>query len=120
MARVDGLRLSVHPLHPLVSRVDVSGGTLSYSFNPSQLAGTLRNDLGNSVKATSGTVSAAEGQSAVDNFNQNSKNKLSGVYIMTVKRNGRWFVSPFYTVAEYLREPADSRRPTTTPPRRVR
>jgi hypothetical protein len=103
-ARVDGLRLSVHPLHPLVSRVDVSGGTLSYSFDPSQLAGTLRSDLGNSVKATSGTVSAADGQSAVDNFNQNSNNKLSGVYIMTVKRNGRWFVSPFYTVAEYLRE----------------
>ena len=30
-----------------------------------------------------------------------------GVFLMTVKRDGRWYVSPFYTVAEYARQILD-------------
>jgi hypothetical protein len=104
-SKVSGLQLSVHQLHPLVARVVVTGGQLSYSFEPTRLAGALRNDLG-SLHQESGSVSVAQAQGAVDNFNREHGNRLSGVYIMTVKRNGRWFVSPFYTIADYLREGA--------------
>ncbi len=104
-SKVSGLQLSVHELHPLVAQVVITGGQLSYSFDPARLSGTLRNDLG-PLHQESGSVSVAKAQGAVDNFNRDHGNRLSGVFIMTVKRNGRWFVSPFYTIAQYLREGA--------------
>lgn len=102
---VKGLQLSVRQLHPLVARVDVTGGVISYSFDPTRLSETLRKDLG-PLQPHTGSLSTAQVQAKVNDYNRDHSHHLSGAYIMTVKRNGRWFVSPFYTIAEYLREAA--------------
>jgi hypothetical protein len=104
--KVQGLQLEVTQIHPLVARVNVNGGVLSYAFDPAQLAAPLRDDLGDSVQHAAGSFSADQAKSGIDNYNQQHDHHLSGAFLMTVKRNGRWFVSLFYTVAEYLRQAA--------------
>lgn len=98
---IAGLETEVEPLGKGVSKVSIRRGVLTASFEASRLAERVRSLIPEEdQRRESVTVDAADlrwmnGRSSVDPF------------VMTVERGGRWYVSPMYTMMEYLRMASD-------------
>jgi hypothetical protein len=98
---VDDLQLTVEELHDDVARVQIEGGTLGADFTSP--------DLGVVLVGMDGVVSfeaeQMEGDTPLDEMYTNEEGEgLSDTFVMVVKRDGGWYVSPLYTMAEAIRE----------------
>lgn len=102
---VDDLTLDTNFLEGGVAEVSVTGGRLSASFDPTAFP------FGDKVRALLG--SSSPGQAATD-LGASDPPQL----LMTVERDGRWYVSVEYTAAEYVRRAAhlDEPGPVTRTP----
>jgi len=79
-----------------VAAVTVTSGTVSWALDPDQLQGPLRIDsYGETRRATSGEADLVEVTREAANG--------APMRIMTVQQDGRWYVSPMYTLLEAWR-----------------
>jgi hypothetical protein len=91
---VDDLVLDTNFLEGGVAAVTATGGTVSASFDPKSFPyGTKLREL---------LAAGAEGTTMATVFG----NTDSPPVLMTVERDGRWYVSVEYTIAEYIRRAA--------------
>jgi len=111
--RLDGLTYTTTALGSGVARVNLTGGTLGYKVD-STAASPLLNELGGANGRTTDSTTVSGVVADIDGHNRQATNPLSGLYAVAVKRQGRWYVSPEYTLAEYLREDAGLPRPGFT------
>ena len=91
-----GVGVQVEELGEDVAAVTVTSGTVTWEFDPDQLQGALRIDSDGDVReASSGSADLAEvTREATDG---------APLRIMTVQRDGTWYVSPMYTLLEAWR-----------------
>ena len=93
--RAEGLRYDVDKLGDRVAAVHVTEGKFDGSFDPSKLPSKTRRDLPPDFdQPQSGSTSIAQLQ-------DDSDDPLPA--IVTIKRDGSWYVSIFYTIAEAIR-----------------
>jgi hypothetical protein len=111
---VRDLELETQSLHEDVGKVFLRAGNFGVDVRADELDPKLRSQ-GDGVDLEdvheSITVDDIEAglQSADFGFGDSEAthidgNDISGVFLMTVREQGRWYVSPSYTIAEYARE----------------
>jgi hypothetical protein len=95
---IEGLELSTEELGDSVAKVTATGGTASATVDPADATAPVRAAVSGDLDGTTQTASIADmvvepdgGGAPIEPF------------VMTVERNGRWYVSPTYTAMEYLR-----------------
>lgn len=94
--KVDGVAVKTEELGPDVAAVTITGGTVSWALNPDELQGPLRIEGDGDVRRpTDGSADLVE----------ITRNASSGspLRLMTVQRDGKWYVSPMYTLLELWR-----------------
>lgn len=121
---VEGLVTETVELHPDVNKVYMREGVIKVVIDPEAMDPALRRDYENSGETQTeweydlanleSDVDTAldEGRNVVEELNYQlgldiNMTSPSGAFMMTVKQNGRWYISPFYTAAEYGREVLD-------------
>ena len=90
---VDDLALDTNFLEGGLAEVTVTAGTLGVSFDPQAFP------FGEKLRAALGSPSPGHASTALGTSDP-------PLQLMTVERNGRWYVSVEYTVAEYVRRAA--------------
>ncbi len=113
---ISGLDAEATHLHPDVAIVELRAGQLSVTVDP-EVADPGHLDRFGSGFSRSVDGLLAELQNAVREGNEAVADvSLDGLFelrepdslhVMTIRHEGRWYVSPFYTVAEYARRIAD-------------
>jgi hypothetical protein len=94
--RLDGVAVQVEELGEDVAAVTITSGTVSWALDPGQLQGALRIEPGGDERrATEGSADLVEV----------TREATAGapLRIMTVQDDGRWYVSPTYTLLEAWR-----------------
>jgi hypothetical protein len=98
------------------AKVELTGGTFTYDIDPAKLAPTLKKDLSPDTKLHGsydlGRFScaslASENQGMVtDDLPVYCKDGGLGPFLIEVRENGHWYISPIYTGLEYWRIAAD-------------
>lgn len=108
---VTDLETRTRRLHPDVALVELVAGTVAVSIDPELadpmfLEGDLEISSTIADMRSEMDIAVAEARQASDAFFPflSEIRAPEGIFVMTVKRNGGWFVSPFYTGAEYGRQ----------------
>jgi hypothetical protein len=92
---VDHLQLSTQPLADGYTKVTVTGGEVTASTHTAAMSKLVQDALRNSGSANSkGNIELAKIASDAD----------LPTFVVTVRHDGRWYVSPAYTALEYARE----------------
>src|SRR4051812_33734405 len=92
---VDHLQLSTQPLADGYTKVIVSSGSLSAAAHTGELSKLLQDATRNAdTSNTKTTVDLA----------QLARDEDLPTFVVTVRKSGRWYVSPAYTALEYARE----------------
>lgn len=94
--RLDGVAVETEELGEDVAAVTVTGGTVSWTLDPDQLQGALRIDESGDVRT------AGEGAADLVEVTR-SAGEGAPLRIMTVQRDGTWYVSPIYSLLELWR-----------------
>ena len=94
---VDNLQLSSANLADGYAKVTITSGTLS--------ASARREALSHLLQDATRTWDPGQGKDKVDLARLAASNDLP-TFIMTVRHDGHWYVSPMYTALEYAREAA--------------
>jgi hypothetical protein len=102
-----GLGLHVEQLSPDVARVDVTSGSLSVTANKAGLTTRSQGAL-HSTRFTGATVTADDVR-----FRNAAGQDVPG-FVMVVRQNGGWYVSPLYTAAQLLAEKQGLHTPSFT------
>jgi hypothetical protein len=97
---LQGVDLSSHPIGEGVSAVTINGGRASYRVVPADLP------LGSFLKELLGDL-PTEPQTGSDTIKANAASDD----IVTIKEDGRWYVSLNYTIAEQIRREAGAKVP---------
>lgn len=107
---VRGLKLSTQKLSDDVARVTVEGGRVSWKVDPERFGASTRTALAarnSDFGAGRGTYDLRrlrpDGPYAWTGYDE----PASDPYVITLRRKGRWYVSPAYTAAEYFVSAAD-------------
>jgi hypothetical protein len=93
---VDGLQMTTTDLADGYAKVTITGGTISASTHREALSKLLQD----------ATRDAEGGASDKANLARLSGSDLP-TFVITVRHDGRWYVSPIYTAFEYAREAND-------------
>jgi hypothetical protein len=93
---VDGVTVTTEDLGDDVAAVTVTGGTVSWTVDPTKMQGPLRLD------PSGGDRGATEGSADLVEVTQRATDGAP-LRIMTVQRDGAWYVSPMYTLLETWR-----------------
>ncbi len=122
---VVGLETRGRELYPGVALVEIRDGTLSMAIDPAvadpivaEIWGAERQvtieELRDQMRELDERPELVESREAIEGMvgipvdePLSAHAPRDGVFLMTVKRDGRWYVSPFYTVAEYARQILD-------------
>ena len=103
--RIENLDLASEKLADDVAVVTVNGGKLSGHTDPNDFAPRLRDAIpAEERKAETSSASVADIDRSLSLATQA---RATRTFVVTVKRDGRWYVSPSYTLAEYLRRGFD-------------
>ncbi|MCA0144899.1 zinc ribbon domain-containing protein [Blastococcus sp. LR1] len=94
--KLDGVQVTTEELGDDVAAVTITGGTVSWTLDPDQLQGALR------IQQDGDARTATEGSADLVEITQESS-PGSPLRIMTVQRDGNWYVSPQYTLLEAWR-----------------
>jgi hypothetical protein len=95
---VDHLQLSTEQLAPGYTKVIVTGGELSADAHTAQLSKLLQDATRNANPSDTKTTV---------NLAKLARDEDLPTFVVTVRREGRWYVSPAYTALEYSREIGD-------------
>ena len=104
--RIDGLELETQQLGDDVARVRLRGGTFGVTVDPARLAPKLREmaeESGEDISVDE-AVTFSRLEKMLDEAQADQRHRVESVYLMTVKRDGGWYVSPFYTIAQVATE----------------
>ncbi len=123
-----GLKTRATELHPGVALVELRSGTLSMAIDPdvadpdlfdvgesgeTEAAITIE-EMRDAMRELEDSGELDESREAIEEIFGTSVDEpitvrapRDGVFLMTVERDGRWYVSPIYTVAEYVRQILD-------------
>ena len=93
---VDGVRTSSSSLGDGIAKVTLQSGRAFWQVDDAKLAPDVRS----AERTGSGVVDTAD---LVVRGTRNSRRDFIQPFVVTVRRDGRWYVSPEYTAAEYLR-----------------
>ena len=109
---ISGLELDVQELHSDVHKVYLDGGSAQITVTPEDLDTLLWGDLveempGGGVVEESQTWSIGELQDDLEREARFEGYEVSGLFLMTVREDGNWYISPEYTALEYAREALD-------------
>jgi zinc-ribbon domain len=94
--RIDGVAVRVEELGEGVAAVTITSGTVSWTVDPGQMQGPLRIEHDGDVR------DGAEGSADLVEVSSRATDGAP-LRIMTVQQDGRWFVSPSYTLLEAWR-----------------
>lgn len=94
--RVDGVAVETEQLGPDVAAVTITSGTVSWALDPEELQGPLRIDGNGEVRP------ASDGSADLVEITRGASNGAP-LRLMTVQRDGKWYVSPMYTLLETWR-----------------
>jgi hypothetical protein len=94
--QLDGVQVQVEELGDEVAAVTITGGKVSWTVDPGQMQGPLRIDPSGEVRT------GAEGSADLVQVAQEATDGAP-LRIMTVERDGDWYVSPSYTLLEAWR-----------------
>jgi hypothetical protein len=98
--RFEDLEYEVEELGDDVAKVTVTDGSLRYDVETEDFGPMVRDGAGDDKYDESGTVGQDELRYEIDGDRRDP-------FIMVVKRNGGWYVSPFFTLAEYIVDAGD-------------
>jgi hypothetical protein len=113
---IEGLELETVTLHEDVAKVYLRGGTITLDVVAAEIDPVLRerSPLGEDLHEE---IDIAELQTVIDDANAElgsfaaemtngatTTGEISGPFLMTVRHEDRWYVSPTYSIAEYARE----------------
>ena len=113
---ISGLETEATYLHPDVAIVELRAGTLSVTVDPDIADSSHVDRFGREYSRTLDELLAElqetvhEGSASIAEYWLGDLFELhepDGIYVMTVRREGRWYLSPFYSVAEFARHIAD-------------
>ena len=113
---ISGLDTEVTYLHSDVAVVELRAGELSITVDPEVADPGHVDRFGLEYSQTvDGTLAqlqdaVREGREGIAESTVGGLFDLSepdGIYVMTIRHRGRWYLSPFYTVADYARRIAD-------------
>lgn len=93
---LEGVRVQPEQLGEDVAAVTITSGTVSWTLDPDQLQGPLRVEPDGDVRR------ASEGSADLVEVTRNAT-EGAPLRIMTVQRDGKWYVSPMYTLLEQWR-----------------
>jgi hypothetical protein len=98
---VEDLAYSVELYHPDVARVTITAGSIGADFTAPDLGLAFAAD----DQATFSEAASSHGQTELrDLFTGDDGVGAAATFVMTVKRGDGWYVSPLYTLAEFIRE----------------
>ena len=100
---VDHLQLSTEPLADGYAKVTITSGELSASTHQAAMSKLLQNAFHNSDTAD---------ETAKVDLAAIAKNSDLPTFVVTVRRDGNWYVSPAYTALEYAWKPRAVRPPS--------
>ena len=113
---ISGLDTEATYLHPDVAIVELRAGSLSITVDPEVADPWHVDRFGLEYRRTVDETLAdlrdavREGREVLAEWTVGGLFELhepDGIYVMTIRHDGRWYLSPFYTVAEYARRIAD-------------
>ncbi len=113
---ISGLDTETTYLHPDVAIIELRGGDLSIAVDPEVADPDHVDRFGREYSVTVDEMLAGlqdavrEGRESIADLTVEGLFELrepDGIYIMSIRHGGRWYLSPFYTVAEYARHIAD-------------
>ena len=109
---VTDLEIDVQELHSDVHKVYLDGGNAQVTVSPDDLDALLWRDMveelpGGGVVEDSRTWSISDLQDDLDQELGYEGYEVSGLFLMTVREDGNWYISPEYTALEYAREALD-------------
>jgi hypothetical protein len=111
---ITGLELESERIADGVGKVYLRGGLVTVDVTADQVDPVLREN--GTVEDTHEEFDLADAQQAIDEANGElsglgeelggglGAGSLSGPFLMAIEEDGRWYVSPSYTLAEYARE----------------
>jgi hypothetical protein len=100
--KIEGLQLKTQQLGPDVARVSITGGKLTSKLHTDQL-GSEATRLGGSGLQKAGKTSAKTVEASDLKWRPSGDHGAKrDPFLVAVRRDGSWYVSPFYTAAEYL------------------
>jgi hypothetical protein len=107
--QIRDLEVESTTLHSEVAKVRLVAGTLSVKADPAKMDPRIRAALNPDSGPADESITIAEiedqiAQAATGLETDTTTPKISGVFLMTVKVDGKWYVSPTYTMFEYARE----------------
>lgn len=99
--KLEDLQFTVEELRPEIARVTITGGSIGADFTAPDLGLAFASD----DQANFTEAASTHGESALaDLFTGEEGGGTDSTFVMTVKRDDGWYVSPFYTLAEFIRE----------------
>jgi hypothetical protein len=95
--RLEGLEYEVEKLGDDVAKVTVTDGELHWDVETEDFGPLVRDGVDEDQYDDSGSVDQKELR-----YQRDGDDTDRDPFIMVVKRNGGWYVSPFFTLAEYV------------------
>ena len=113
---IEGLELETVSLHEDVAKVYLRGGTITLDVAADEIDPVLQ-ERSPLLEDLHQVVDIADLQTQIDEANEElgsfademtdgatTTGEISGPFLMTVRHEDRWYVSPTYSIAEYARE----------------
>ena len=113
---VRNLTLRAQPEQTGLTKVSIENADITASFDPGKATGvvkTLLERTGGSVKETTITVRGADVTTDGNTHTLRLDGREQSPFVMTVQRDGSWYVSPLFT---YLQYASESEGHPTSPP----
>jgi hypothetical protein len=106
--RVDGLKLQTTQLAPDVGKVAVVAGTLGVRVNAADMDEKIRATMSEPTDIAESMTVAEINEQIASSWRSSdidgATGEISGLFVMTVEIDGRWYLSYQYTMFEYFRE----------------
>jgi hypothetical protein len=102
--KVDDLELETEELHPDVVKVSITDGVVDAQITQPEFGFVVAGD-DEPIFDSGETVQ--EEVDLEDAYGENDEGDPLDTFVIAVKRDGGWYVSPFYTLAEVIRESED-------------
>jgi len=105
--RVENLELKTHDEQTGLTKVSIENADITASFDPEKVAGPFKRYLDEEgVDARETTIKIRGAKVTTDGNTETVRvdGREQAPFVMTVQRDGSWYVSPFFTLFQYLSE----------------
>jgi hypothetical protein len=103
---VDNLRLSTHTEQPGLAKVGIENADITASFDTSKMSDSVKKEFRKDGLPETTTVTVRGATVTTDGDEQTVRvgGRPQPPFVMTVERDGSWYVSPFFTAFQYNSE----------------